>query len=149
MKILLKTIFKGDTYTIGKLYINDKYECDILEDKFRQLPATCPNTPRGLDCKCPEKVKRLTCIPAGTYDCEYTMSNRFKYKTLSILNVPHFIGIRLHRGNKTEDTEGCPLCGENKVKGKVINSRIHEDRLNAMFKKATENKEKITITVER
>ena len=37
MKITVKRIAKRDTYTIGKLYINDQYFCDTLEDKDRGL----------------------------------------------------------------------------------------------------------------
>lgn len=32
MKLTLKRIAKKAKYTIGKLYINDKYFCDTLED---------------------------------------------------------------------------------------------------------------------
>ena len=46
-----------------------------------------------------------------------------------ILNVPHFLGIRIHSGNTQHDTEGCLLVGENKVKGKVINSRNTYNKL--------------------
>lgn len=35
MKLLLKRIFLGEDYTIGKLYINGVYFCDTLEDKNR------------------------------------------------------------------------------------------------------------------
>lgn len=55
MLLQLKRIFKGATYTIGRLYIDGKYFCDTLEDKVRELPAYCPNTPKGLNCECPER----------------------------------------------------------------------------------------------
>ncbi len=32
MKLLLKRIYKGDDYTIGKLYVDGVYVCDTLED---------------------------------------------------------------------------------------------------------------------
>jgi hypothetical protein len=37
MKLTLKRIALRDTYTIGKLYIDDVYFCDTLEDKVRDL----------------------------------------------------------------------------------------------------------------
>lgn len=37
MEILIKRIAKRDTYTIGKMYINNKYICDTLEDTDRGL----------------------------------------------------------------------------------------------------------------
>nr|DAV06131.1 MAG TPA: hypothetical protein [Bacteriophage sp.] len=37
MNLLIKRIAKRDNYTIGKLYIDDVYFCDTLEDKDRGL----------------------------------------------------------------------------------------------------------------
>lgn len=149
MKLLVKTFYRGEKYTLSKLYIDGVKMCDIIEDKVRALPATCPNTPKGLDCKCKEKVYGETAIPAGTYKCEFTMSSRFKRKLLAILNVPHFIGIRMHRGNTEIDSHGCTIVGENKVIGKVINSTYWEEKLNNIFEKASNNGEEIEITIER
>jgi len=42
MKILLKRIAKRPTYTIGKLYIDDKYFCDTIEDKDRGITQDTP-----------------------------------------------------------------------------------------------------------
>ena len=62
MKLLLKRVFKADTYTIGKLYVDGKYFSSTLEDKDR-----------GLDQKMPiEQINKLkvygeTAIPTGTY----------------------------------------------------------------------------------
>jgi hypothetical protein len=39
-----------------------------------------------------------------------------------ILDVKGFSGVRIHPGNDQYDTDGCPLVGENKEKGRVINS---------------------------
>lgn len=149
MEILNKTYFRGSTYTLSHLYIDGMFMCDILEDVVRELPATCPNTPKGLECRCPEKIKGQTAIPAGRYECDFSYSPRFKRNLLEIKNVPHFIGIRLHAGNKDADTEGCLLPGENKVKGQVINSRAWETKLNSMFEEAKKKGEKIFITIER
>ena len=40
MEIVIKRIAKKSTYTIGKLYIDNKYFCDTLEDKDRGLKDT-------------------------------------------------------------------------------------------------------------
>jgi len=37
MKLLLKRIAKKDTYTIGKLFIDDAFFCNTIEDKDRGL----------------------------------------------------------------------------------------------------------------
>ncbi len=110
--IELKRIFKGKNYTIGKLYVNGKYFCDTLEDAVRET-----------------KIAGITAIPAGRYQIENSMSPRFKRRLPMLYNVPDFTGIRIHRGNTHEDTEGCILVGENKKKGMVINSTKYELKL--------------------
>jgi len=117
MKLLLKRIFKGETYTIGKLYVDGVYVCDTLEDKVREV-----------------KIKHETAIPAGTYDVILNLSTRFKRILPRLLNVPGFDGILIHPGNDKDDTSGCILVGENKEKGRVINSKITFDKLFSMLK---------------
>lgn len=143
MKLKLVRTFKGSSYTVGKLYINDEYFCDTLEDVVRTLPKTCPNTPKGKDCECSEKVKAKTAIPAGTYKVILSMSTRFKKVLPEILNVPHFRGIRIHSGNTHEDTEGCILVGTNNVTGKVTDSRNTFEKLMKEL-----NKEKNNLSIE-
>lgn len=105
MKLYLLRKFKGTDYTIGQLFIDGEYFCDTLEDVVRD-----------------SKIKHETAIPAGTYKIELTFSAKFKKILPILLNVPNFEGIRIHAGNTKSDTSGCILVGENKVKGKVINS---------------------------
>ena len=38
MKLLLKRIAKKPNYTIGKLYINEEYFCDTIEDLMQISP---------------------------------------------------------------------------------------------------------------
>lgn len=99
-------------YTIGQLWIDGKFVCDTLEDPVRVLPETCPNTPKGQNCKCKEKVYAETAIPAGEYWCRVSYSPRFKGMYIEIMNVPHFIGIRVHSGVHKDHTEGCLLVGK-------------------------------------
>ena len=143
MELLLKRIYKGDKYTIGKLYIDGEWFCDTIEDVVRNLPKDCPYTPKGRNCKCKEKVYGETAIPAGTYKVILSYSNRFKRILPELLNVPHFLGIRIHRGNTEQDSAGCIILGENKVKGKVINSTPYEIKL----VKLLENQKNVTITI--
>lgn len=126
MKLTVNRFFKGKEYTIGKLYIDGKYFCDTLEDVVR---------PAG------QKVYGKTAIPYGTYKCVLSKSTRFKKVLPELLNVPMFSGVRIHSGNTHEDTEGCLLVGENKVKGKVINSRATMDKLMKILPK------EFTITI--
>jgi hypothetical protein len=107
MNLNLKRIAIRPEYTIGKLFVENEYFCDTLED-----------TDRLNNIKIPGK----TAIPAGKYKVIMDYSNRFQKWMSHILNVPNFEGIRIHAGNSNVDTEGCILLGENKIKGKVINS---------------------------
>jgi hypothetical protein len=42
MNILVKRVAKKEAYTIGKLYIDNKYFCDTLEDRDRGLKQSMP-----------------------------------------------------------------------------------------------------------
>jgi hypothetical protein len=144
MKLTLKRIFKGASYTIGKLYIDGVYECDAIEDTVRALPPACPNTPRGIACACKEKVYAQTAIPAGTYKVTMEYSPRFKRMLPYLHDVPHFIGILIHGGSTAEASSGCLIVGRNTVKGKVLESQV---TLGALLKKISGQKN-LTITVE-
>lgn len=113
MNLTLKRIELGDNYTIGKLYVDNVFECYTLEDKVRL-----------------EKIKGETAIPTGTYKVIITKSNRFKKDLPLILNVMNFEGVRIHAGNTDKDTEGCILVGKTWSKGNFIGgSRLAFDSL--------------------
>lgn len=118
MEIEVIRKFFRDTYTIGELRIDGKKVCDTLEDKDRCLYDTMK-----LQNILRLKVKGQTAIPYGKYDVRLTYSQRFKRILPLVLPVKGFDGIRIHAGNTDKDTEGCLLLGENKQKGKVLNSR--------------------------
>jgi len=46
-------------------------------------------------------------IQAGTYDMRWSLSPKFKTKTLEIMGVPNRFGIRIHAANRGYDVEGC------------------------------------------
>ena len=140
MDLKLKRIFRGDKYTIGHLYIDDNYYCDVLEDVDRGLSSDMSE----------EQIKKIkvygkTAIPTGKYKVEVTYSPKFKRYLPILLNVRGFSGIRIHSGNTAEDTLGCLLVGFNKVKGQVINSRVTSDKLTALLRNC---EEEIYITIE-
>ena len=129
MKLLVKRIFNGPDYTIGRLYIDGMYFCDTIEDAVRNLPVVCPNTLKGRACECEGKVYARTAIPAGTYKVTMEHSPRFKRRLPYLHDVPHFLGILIHSGNTDADSAGCIIVGRNTVKGKVLESRATLDRL--------------------
>jgi hypothetical protein len=141
MNLLLKRRFKGESYTIGSLYIDGAYFCDTLEDKDRGLKQSMT-----LD-----EIKRLkiageTAVPTGTYELtlnvvspKYSTRDAYRFcggKVPRLLNVKGYEGILIHIGNYARDTEGCILVGENKVKGQVINSTETFKRLYERLKEA-------------
>lgn len=141
MEILLQRIAKKAKYTIGKLYINDQYFCDTLEDTDRSLTQSM--TEQQIKSK---KVYGETAIPTGTYRIIISYSNRFKKQMPLLLNVPGFSGIRIHTGNTEKDSLGCILVGKNKAVGKVLESRDTYSKLFSILQKA-DKKETIKITI--
>ena len=88
-----------------------------------------------------------TAIPAGTYEVIVNVSVKFKRKLPLLLNVPHFTGIRIHRGNTDKDTSGCILVGENKQPGRVINSTGYELRLTELIERVMSAGDRIMIEI--
>ena len=126
MKITVIRRYKKEDYTIGDLYIDGKWLCNTLEDPVRILNEY------------EDKVYGKTAIPEGVYQVKLTYSPRFKKILPEILNVQFFSGIRIHAGNTAEDTEGCILVGENKAKGKVLNSKKTLEMLMKILKSASD-----------
>lgn len=135
MELTLKRKFLGPNYTIGDLYINNVFFCNTLEDTVRNLPSQCPDTPRGRDCTCSQKIYAQTAIPAGTYKITIEYSPKFKRPLPYLHDVPHFIGILIHSGNTAKDSAGCILVGLNTVKGRLTSSRATSDKLTALLAK--------------
>lgn len=148
MKLILERNWSKETYTIGKLYYIDedtqakRFICDTLEDADRRLT----------DDMTIEAIKKLkvyaeTAIPTGTYQVSLNVvspkySKRKYYKDLCggkvprLLNVKGYDGVLIHIGNTNKDTAGCILVGENKVKGRVINSTKAFEKLYKILKSA-------------
>ena len=84
MKIKLKRIALKKDYTIGKLYIDDVYFCDTLEDAVRDLNKN------GKFDNGEKKIYGQTAIPYGTYEVKWTYSPRFKKYTPQLMNVQSF-----------------------------------------------------------
>lgn len=112
MKMVLQRKIATNKSTIGELTIDGRWECYTLEDVVR-APGV--------------KIPGQTAIPAGTYKVVVDKSTRFKRLMPHVLDVPGFDGIRIHSGNKHEDTEGCPLVGRTKGKDFVGESKLAFD----------------------
>ena len=142
MELRLERKYRSSKYCIDKLYINGKYFSDALEDPDRGLTDSM-----SLEEIKKIKVKGNTCIPYGTYNVTITYSPRFKKNLPLINNVKGFDGIRIHSGNTPQDTEGCLLLGLNKVKGRVVDSKVTVNKFIDIVQEALNKGEKVTITI--
>lgn len=137
LKLVRKTF--GETFTKGKLFINNGFQCYIIEDKDRKL-----------EIKDNVKVQNLTCIPRGNYKVIVSMSQHFGKLLPEILNVPQFSGVRIHSGNSSKDTEGCLLVGSINDNDNVDWISGSKDAFNNLFpkiQKAFSDGEEITLEI--
>jgi len=138
MRIILKREVFTNKSTIGSLFVNDKFQCYTLEDMVREVK----DQPVDL-----WKVQGKTAIPKGTYEVIISYSPRFKVSMPLLLNVPGFSGVRIHAGNKAEDTDGCILVGDWKGEDYISHSRDAYNVLYMLIHEALK-KEDVHITIE-
>lgn len=124
MEIIVHRKFKKEGYTIGQMYIDGVPFCQTIEDTDRNLTQSMSE--QEINAK---KVYGKTAIPCGKYNVVLSFSNKFKKTLPEILNVKGWSGVRIHSGNTAQDSLGCIIVGENKVKGGVINSRVTMEKL--------------------
>ena len=130
MKLTLTRFHFDADFTVGKLFVDDKFECYTLEDTQREI-ATRPVSEW--------KIQDRTAIPKGTYELVVTFSNRFRKPLPLLRNVPGFSGVRIHSGNSSANTEGCILVGKTWSGGDWIgNSRA---AMTPLLKKITQARE--------
>lgn len=119
MKLKLQRFHSSDDFTIGKLFIDDVFECYTVEDEKRD-----------------QKVMHETRIPAGTYEIKlrtfgghhekYAKKFDFHKGMLWLQDVPKFKDILIHIGNTDNDSSGCIIVGKTAdlVKGYVGQSTV-------------------------
>lgn len=153
MELTVDRKYKGQSYTIGDLYVDGKFFSNTLEDADRGLDNSM-----SLDKILELKKPSITAIPRGTYIITLDVysprfGNKSFYKEVCdgklprLLNVKGFEGILIHAGNTDRDSAGCLLVGVNKVKGQVINSRETFKELYKLLKDKHDKGEKITIKI--
>ena len=154
MELTLDRKWRKEKYSIGNLYVDGKYFCNTVEDKDRDLY-------QGMEAEWikQKKVYCETAIPYGRYRITmHRKSPKYSQKKAyercggyvpALLNVPGFSGILIHIGNWPEDSAGCILVGENKVKGGVVNSTLWFWKLYELMKAADERGEEIWITIRK
>ncbi len=134
--------WKKPEYTIGQLFAGGRMICNTIEDCDRGLNQHMTETEIKRI-----KVQNETAIPVGTYKLTVSMSPEFGRKLIEVLNVPGYLGIRIHKGNTAKDSAGCILPGNNTEKGKVTNSTKFEELLTSMVESAISNGEEAYLTI--
>ena len=126
MKATIKLI--RDTFrplsTQGKLYFNNEYICETLEDKCRDL-----NHDGDLNDSGETKVYGQTAIPSGTYKMTIVYSAHFKRNVFLLHGIENYAGVLIHTGNYIKDTLGCVLVGLNRGTDCVLRSKEAMDKL--------------------
>lgn len=139
LKLVRKSL--NEHFTIGELYIDGVFECFTMEDKDRRLEDGGT------------KIPAVTAIPLGEYRVIVNMSSRFQKLMPLLISVPQFEGVRIHPGNTEKDTEGCILVGQ--VPGPidkavaVVNSRVTYESLFRKIRAAYDDKERVSLKIER
>lgn len=142
MEIKLIRKYYQAKYTIGRLYVNNRFFSDCLE------PPSLHLTERSaLGTILIAKYKGYRAIPTGRYRILITRSRRFGRWLPLLLNVKGFERIRIHAGNKPEDTRGCILLGFNRRKGYVLDSTRCVLTLVKMMTEAIAKGEKVFVEV--
>jgi hypothetical protein len=131
MELLVKREPSNEVCTMGKLYIDDEYFCETLEDPVRD-----------------KKIWGRTAIPAGRYRLRITQSARFKAPLPILVNVPNFVGVRIHAGNWARDTEGCILVGMERGKDRLMMSKAALSKLLIKISRAIDANQLVYITVQ-
>jgi hypothetical protein len=143
MELTLLRKVRTKNSTIGELLIDNKFFCYTLEDMDRQLVD-------GNIIKWSSRIKKYgaTAIPYGRYEVIINFSNRFQQPMPLLLNVPDYLGIRIHAGNTDKNTEGCLLVGFTKSVDFIGNSRSAYKSLFPIIREALKTG-KVNIGIER
>lgn len=147
-ELTLKRMWKHPDSTIGALTITGiARKFFVCEDTVREPEGGCPKGVDASEWVATWKQKGVTAIPTGRYKLAWTDSARFGKKTLQLLDVPGYGGIRIHSGNTAADTEGCLLPGLSQAGGKVWSSRDALDMLEGFLLSGGGLREETWITI--
>ncbi len=138
---IIRTDFTKDA-TAGYLTIDSGLRfCYTLEDA-RRFPGI--------------KIPKDTCIPTGRYRIRLSHSRRFNRTMPMIYNCSNgyelkgegisFKGIRMHGGNTSNHTEGCPLVAFNRINDTTIQGTA-EKTLTAHIDRAIKRGEGVWLEV--
>jgi len=122
---------KGEAFTPGRMYVNGLHFGYTCEDEDRHLETV------GIK----EKIHGRTAISRGTFPLEVTFSQRFQRELPYVAGVSGFEGVRIHGGNRAEDSLGCILLGQVRTATGIAQCANTVNRLIAMIKAAEDKRE--------
>lgn len=142
MDIKVQRINYQEEYTEGKMYIDEEYFCDTLEDKDRNLSDNMSSTDIA-------KIKKhgVTAIPKGKYRVILSYSEKFKKILPEIVAVKCFSGVRIHSLNFATQSLGCIGIGYKSEDGIIRGGSKLQPQLIEIIKEVIERKEEVTITI--
>ena len=90
--------------TLLRIAQSEKGTFGVLRDGAIPFAVTCEEPWR-------DNSPNISCIPLGRYVCKRIVSPHFG-GTFEITNVPGRTHVLFHKGNTTDDTQGCILVAE-------------------------------------
>lgn len=143
MTIHIDRKYRKSGYTVGNLYLEGRWFCNVLERRDRGLRQEMGDRAvRKI------KVPGDTAIPSGRYRVTLdvkspSFSRRRRYAWCCgylprLVDVPGFSGVLIHAGATAEDSRGCLIVGMNTSKGRVTSSMKTLIRLYRRMDKAEE-----------
>ncbi|MEW5709836.1 MAG: DUF5675 family protein [Pseudomonadota bacterium] len=146
MRLVLERKWRLPQATIGELWRDSALLCYTLEDPVREVydeRAKAWVWDRAF------KIPGKTAIPSGNYQVVITESPRFGRPLPLLLGVPDFEGIRIHAGNRPQDTEGCILPGLTWTTGQpwVGQSREALAKVQGLIQRALDAGEAVYVSV--
>ena len=98
-------VAQGKESTLSQLYINNIFQCYLLEDKIREVKI-------ALQTAIPKGVFRLKLNTHGAKNVNYKKAfGKLHQGMIEISGLPNFSFVYIHTGNTIKETAGCPLCG--------------------------------------
>lgn len=128
----------GEAFTPGELYVDGLRVGFTCEDEDRRLEN---QGSKGA------KVYGKTAVARGSYDLEVSFSSRFQRELPAVLGVESFSGIRIHGGNRAEDSLGCILLGQVRTATGIAKCASTVQRLISMIKACEDIGERVTLEV--
>ena len=109
---------------LGELILPDGTKFNTLEDKDRGLTEDMSNAEIKAI-----KIAKETAIPYGTYRVILSYSTKLGRYLPLLLDVPAYIGIRMHKGSVPSSSSGCICLGIGKSGKKLTNILKAENSL--------------------